>query len=341
MNNKIKGYIGTYTNGLSKGIYKFDFDEDKGTIEEISLACEVSNPTYLTINKDKNKIYSVVKEILDDETIYGGVASFNINDNYTLSLTSTNTSKGAPPCHVSLDNNDKYLFGSNYHDKHITAYKLNEDNDIASYNRIFHNGPSHVHYCTETPDNKFICVLDLGIDMVCIYELNKDNLVLNENLTFTTKEKSGPRHMVFALNKKFAYILCELSSEVIILEYSEDAGFKILDYVSTLPENYKDFNATAAIRITSNGKYLYCSNRGHNSIVAYEINCDGSLKLIGFYTTYGDEPRDFNLCPNENYLIIGNNKSNNITIYKRLINGQLSLIEKDIKVPSPVCITFI
>lgn len=193
----------------------------------------------------------------------------------------------------------------------------------------------------ETPDSKFICVLDLGLDIIFIYELIDGELILNENLTFTIKKGSGPRHMVFAPNKRFAYILCELSSEVIILEYLGEKGFKILNYVRTLPDSYSDFNATAAIRITSNGKYLYCSNRGHNSIVAYEISKDGHLCTLNYYPTYGNEPRDFNLSPNENYLLIGNHKSDNLTVYKKSSDGQLILMQKDIKVPSPVCITFL
>lgn len=342
MKSKTIGYIGTYTNGLSKGIYKFKFDDNDGTIDDISLAFEISNPTYLTINKSSNKLYSVSKDVRENNNIYGGVASFNINNDFSLSLTGKVETKGAPPCHVSLSNDNNYLFASNYHDKHITSYTLNTNKDVTNKShRILHYGSSHVHFAMETPDSKFICVLDLGLDIIFIYELIDGELILNENLTFTIKKGSGPRHMVFAPNKRFAYILCELSSEVIILEYLGEKGFKILDYVRTLPDSYSDFNATAAIRITSNGKYLYCSNRGHNSIVAYEISKDGHLCTLNYYPTYGNEPRDFNLSPNENYLLIGNHKSDNLTVYKKSSDGQLILMQKDIKVPSPVCITFL
>lgn len=341
MNNKTIGYIGTYTNGLSKGIYKFNFDDNDGNIDNISLAFEISNPTYLTINKLNNKLYSVSKDVRENNNIYGGVASFNINDDFSLNLTGKAETKGAPPCHVSLSDDNNYLFASNYHDKHVTSYILNTNKDITEVShRMFHDGPSHVHFAMEIPDSNLICVLDLGLDMICVYEVINGELVLNESLTFTVKKGSGPRHMVFSPNKRFAYILCELSSEVIILEYLGEKGFKILDYVSTLPNSYSDFNATAAIRITSNGKYLYCSNRGHNSIVAYEISKDGSLSTLDYYPTYGNEPRDFNISPTENYLIIGNHKSDNLTVYKKSDNGQLILIQKDIKIPSPVCITF-
>lgn len=341
MNNNLYGYIGTYTNENSEGIYRIEFNENTGAIHQISLATKIENPTYLSINKSKNNLYSVTKEFDLNNNIYGGVTSFNINNDFTLTPINKLLIKGAPPCHVSLTSNDNFLFSSNYHDKHIDMYSLNEKGELVNSISNYHHGKSHIHYAIETPFENLICVLDLGLDKIFFYSIKNDNLILETHLTLVVKPNCGPRHMVFSPNKKYAYVLCECSNEVIILKCFKDTSFEIVDYISTLPNDFSGTNSTAAIRISSNGKYLYCSNRGHNSISVFKIASDGSIKLINCYSTYGNEPRDFNFSPNEKFLIIGNHKSNNLTVYKCLNDGQLTLISKDTYIPSPVCITFI
>ena len=335
------GYIGTYTDEDSKGIYNFLFNESNGEISDITLAARIDNPTYLTINKEKNKLYSVAKSQDTDNIIQGGVACFDISKNYTLSLKQIDIDTKKPPCHVSLSNNKKNLFVSNYHDKHITTYTLDNNLNFTSKSINFHEGPAHIHFAIEVPDNNFVCVLDLGLDKLFVYELINNKLILNENLSLTFKSNCGPRHMVFSPCNKFAYILCELSSEIITLSYLGNGNFKVLNYISTIPKTFSEKNSTAAIRISNDGKFIFTSNRGHNSITSFKVNSDSTLTLIDFYTSFGLEPRDFNLTPNNTHLILGNHKSNNLTIYKISNSGTLTLINKDIKVPSPVCVQFL
>ena len=337
-----KGYIGTYTKGESKGIYSFNLDATTGLISNINLATEALNPTYLTIDNENNKLYSVIK--LDDENnnSCGGVASFSINSDSTLSYLNSSVTPGKPPCYVSLDTINNNLFSSNYHEKNIISYKLKETGEINNTScEIIHKGNSHVHFAGLTPDKKYLCSIDLGLDKIFLYNYNKE--VLHDCLTLEVKQGCGPRHIAFHPNGKFAYIICELSSEIITLSYDANLGFKIINYISTIPEDFTGINSTAAIAISSDGKFLFGSNRGHNSIVVYSI-CEhtSALTLIDMYETYGNGPRDFTLTPNENFIVICNEITNNLTVYKRdIINGTLELAYKNIKVPTPVCIVFI
>lgn len=337
-----RGYIGTYTKGDSKGLYSFSLDKNTGLISDIKLAAKVSNPTYLTTNYETRKLYSV--ETLNDENnnLFGGVASFNINYDFTLTYLNSLNSPGKSPCYVSLDNLNNTVFSGNYHEKNIFSYKLKETGELNHViSKVLHQGNSHVHFVDLTPDKKYLCVVDLGLDSVILYDYNEGNL--GNAITLKVKDGSGPRHIVFHPNGKFAYLICELSSEIVTLSYDSILGFKVLNYISTLPEDFKDINSTAAIHISSDGKFLYGSNRGHNSIVVYLI-CSStcSLSLVGFYSSYGDGPRDFNLTPNEEFIVIANQLTNNLTVYKRnKLNGSLDLVQKDVHAPTPVCINFL
>lgn len=337
-----RGYIGTYTKRESKGLYSFAFDKNTGLISDIKLAARICNPTYLTTNYEARKLYSV--ETLNDENnnLFGGVASFNINDDLTLTYLNSLNSPGKSPCYVSLDNINNTVFSGNYHEKNVVSYSLKETGELNHViSKVLHRGESHVHFVDLTPDKKYLCAVDLGLDSVILYAYNKG--ILGNSITLKVKDASGPRHIVFHPNGKFAYLICEYSSEIVTLSYNSTSGFKVLNYISTLPEDFKDVNSTAAIRISSDGKFLYGSNRGHNSIVVFSIsssNCN--LTLLNFYSSYGDGPRDFNLTPSGDFIVIANQLTNNLTVYKiNKLDSSLDLVQKDVHAPTPVCINFL
>lgn len=336
------GYIGTYTKEDSRGIYSFTLDKDTGFISNVKLAGKASNPTYLTTNYEKRKLYSVSNYTDENNNSFGGVSSFNINEDFSLTYLNSLSKPGKSPCFVSLDNINNNIFSGNYHEKDVISYKLKESGELSHViSKVLHQGDSHVHFVDLTPDKKYLCVVDLGLDCVILYDYNEG--VLGNKITLKVKDGSGPRHIVFHPNGKFAYLICELSSQIVTLSYNSISGFKILNYISTIPESFKETNSTAAIRISSNGKFLYGSNRGHNSIAVYSI-CSSTctLNLVNFYSTYGDGPRDFNLTPNEDFIVISNQLTNNLTVYKRdKCLGSLELIQKDIYAPTPVCINFL
>jgi 6-phosphogluconolactonase len=345
-NHLYRGFIGTYTKGDSKGIYSFQLDTKEKKISNIQIAAELENPTYLTITEDKQFLYSVVKE---GES--GGVAAFRIaEEQAALQELNRTLEIGAPPCHVSTGPNHSVLT-SNYHKGTVTYYKSKEDGSItASLSRATHEGSgpdprqekAHTHYAGFTPDGKYIVVAELGIDQIITYQLVNDQLV--EVTRLATEPGSGPRHLTFHPSKPYAYVMTEFSSEVIVLKYNpNDGSFEQQQVVAALPDSFIDNNQGSAIHITTDGKFVYVANRGHNSIAAFEVNQETlQLSLIEHVSTEGNWPRDFMLDPTENFLVVANQNSSNLALYSRdHTTGRLNLLQKDVTVPDPVCVKFL
>ena len=337
--NKSIAYIGTYTNGASEGIYRLCLDTDKGNIEDLSVVARFGNPTYLCIHN--NKLYTVGNPLSLDTL--GGVASYNIEEDYSLKLTGASLLQGKKPCHINIIPDKSLIVSSNYHEKSINTYSLNENFDIdTSLSAFSHKDDSKMHFASITPDNKFICAVNLGMDRIELFKINSNNtLSYIENLSFYCTKGCGPRHIEFSKNGKFAYVICENSSEIIILKYLGEEGFKLVQYIHVLPNGFGGQNFGSAIKISPCNKFLYVSNRGFNGISAFRINQEtGSLSLINHYSSHGDFPRDFEISPCNKFLIIANEKSDNLTIYLKNPDGTLKLFKNDIFIPSPTCIKF-
>jgi 6-phosphogluconolactonase len=347
---KFIAYIGTYTYGESKGIYKFVLNEDNCCIEDIQLVGKLCYPTYLAINKNNTYLYSVIK---DGET--GGLASFKIDTNtYKLQPLNYNFTKGKSPCHIILDKSNNYAFTSNYHKGELISYKLSPDGSIEnSLDKIIHTGfgpnklrqdSSHIHFADFTPDGNYLCTVDLGLDKLSVYEFKEGTLIesIEKNLNF--KPGCGPRHIVFHPNGHFAYILTELSSEVITLKYDKFKSlFVDIQYISALPLNCSIESAGGAIHISSDGKYLYTSNRGHDSITVFSVDSiSGKLEFLSNTMLKGQVPRDFSISPSGNFLIVANQYTSNLELYS--INngtGALTYLNVSEYIPNPVCIKFL
>lgn len=345
-NSKLKAYVGTYTKGESKGIYSFTLDVSLGKIENMKLEAKLDNPTYLAITSDNKHLYSVLKV-----GATGGVAAFDIKAT-GLQFINNQLAEGSSPCHVSLDKADKYLFSANYHKGEASTYPINADGRVAEASAlVVHEGSGpnktrqekpHAHYSALTPDEKYLCVIDLGIDKLLVYAVNNGNLDKHNELSL--KSGCGPRHMAFHPNKKFAYLLTELSSEVVVLEYSEAEGsFNIIQYVSALPEDFKDESSGSAIHLSPDGNFVYAANRGHDSIVVFSVdNSSGKLTFIAHTSTEGSAPRDFTIAPGGNYLIAANQDSSNIVPFSiDKSTGKLTRISDIVTIPNPVCIKFL
>ncbi|TDT63266.1 lactonase family protein [Fonticella tunisiensis] len=346
--NKLTAYVGTYTNGESKGIYRFTMDASSGKIEDVSLAGEMENPTYLAIDKNNKLLYSVAK--VGDG---GGVAAFKIKNSGDLELINYQVSQGKPPCYVGLNSKNEYVFSANYHRATIEVFPVREDGgiDIPS-SVITHEGSgpnkerqekAHAHYAALTPDEKYLCAVDLGIDKLAVYSLNRGSLSEANGLSLSLRPGCGPRHLAFHPNGKFAYIITELSSEIVALEYSPSDGFKEIQYISALPEGFNGENLGSAIYVSPDGRYLYASNRGHNSIAIFRIDItSGRLEVVGHESTGGEHPRDFAIDPTGKFLIAANQDTNNIVPFSiDNSTGKLTRIGDSISIPNPVCIKFI
>lgn len=346
--NQYLGYIGTYTKGDSKGIYSFTLNTNEGTIENVKVAAELENPTYVNISNDNRYLYSVVKEGEN-----GGLAAFSIHENGELTSINRDVSPGSSPCHVSVDSQNRFVFGANYHKGLVESHLLNnEDGSILPAASIMiHEGSGpdprqekpHTHYAGLTPDEKYLAVVELGIDALITYAVNSDGTLTKVKL-LPLKAGSGPRHLEFHPNGKIAYVMTEFSSEVIVLTYHEENGhFTEKQYISTLPEGFTENNQGSAIHISSDGRFVYAGNRGHNSIAIFSVNPEsGELSFVEHVSTEGDWPRDFAIDPSEKFVVASNQESGNLVLYSRdEETGRLSLIQSDILVPYPVCVKFL
>ena len=292
-NKEFIGYVGTYTKENSEGIYKFTLDTEAKKISNVTLAAKLDNPTYVTINRNNEYLYSVVKE---GES--GGVAAYSINSK-TGELTEENRQvvEGASPCHVSVDSGKHTVVTANYHKGTIESFEVNEDGTINPATSIMAHegsGPNkerqekpHAHYAGYTPDEKYVVGVDLGIDKIITYEI-KDSTLTEVN-RLSVNPGSGPRHITFHPNGKYAYVMTELSSEVIVLTYNPAEGsFTELQYISTVPEEFDENNQGSAIHISSDGRFVYAGNRGHNSIAVFSVDENsGKLTFVAHTSTKG------------------------------------------------------
>ncbi|WP_409173603.1 lactonase family protein [Enterococcus mundtii] len=332
--------LGTYTRRKSEGIYQIELDTDKGTLENLTLVTKENSPTYVA-KSDAGNLYTVTS--VDG---LGGVGAYDHSYNFLNAVTEA----GAPLCYVTVDEQRQLVYGANYHKGEVNVYRITEDGSLEATDAVFHQEPTgphknqdhaHVHYTDLTPDQR-LAVCDLGTDRVYTYDVD-ENGKLAVKAVLEVEPGTGPRHLVFHPNNQFVYLFGELDSTVRVLSYDETTGeFKEVQKISTLPEGFTEENGGAAIRISNDGRFVYASNRGHNSIAVFAVNEEGShLEHVQTISTEGDFPRDFALDPENDYVISANQNTDNLTLYKRdATTGELTLIQKDIYAPECVCVYF-
>ena len=340
-------YVGTYTRAESEGIYRYELNEN-GTLNRLGLAAATENPSFL-VKSDDQKYLLAVNEIRDDSGGGGTVTSFAI-DGDRLRFIDQKSSGGASPCYVSIDPSG-YVLAANYSSGNVGLLKLASSGTLSGPLDILQHegrgthsrqkGP-HAHSAWFESGNTVITV-DLGTNELWFSQLdrNKDKLTPMNPNKLAMAPGAGPRHMAFHPNKPWAYVANELSSTITQLKKTAPGSYEVLRTQSTLPAGYGEANTCADIHISDDGRFLYASNRGHNSIVMYSVNeADGSFRLIGHEATRGDSPRNFTLSPNGDYLLVANQRSNNIISFKRdKDTGTLTFVD-EIQAPSPVCLLF-
>ncbi|MGX6961937.1 lactonase family protein [Vagococcus xieshaowenii] len=331
--------LGTYTKKTSQGIYQLSLDTENKTLENLKLIAVADSPTYLGTSK-QNFLYVVSK----DEA-FGGVAVYELVDGEYV-LRQQLLEEGAPPCYIGVDNVRGFVFDANYHRGLIHVYKILEDGTLELRDTAIHtgNGPHanqtapHAHYADLTPDNRLVSC-DLGTDDVHVYDIN-DEGKLTEASVFRTTPGAGPRHIVFHPTLDLAYIIGELNNTITVVDYQRtDGSMTELQTISTLPENNTTQSSGGAIRISSDGRFLYASNRGHDSLAIFSVSDNGeTLALIDIVSSEGDFPRDFTLNKTEDFLICSHQESDNLALFERSKEtGKLSLISRDTLAPECVC----
>ncbi len=346
--------IGTYTDAKSDGIYVYRFDTSTAENSFVSVA-KTSNPSFLAISANNKFVYAVNEN--DDSTINprgGTVTAFSFNkSNRTLTEINKQATGGKHPCYVTIDKTGKWVFVGNYSSGTVSMFKTNKNGSISKYKQLItHEGSStnlqrqkspHVHAAVLSADNKYLFVPDLGIDKVMVYGFNKNEGVLKLSSSASSTAGSGPRHFTFYPNKKYAYLMEELTGTVVF--YIVNKGkLKMQQRINAMPKNFTGALGSADIHISPDGKFLYCSNRGEsNTISIFSIDAMiGKLSFIGHQSTLGKTPRNFNFDPSGNFLLVANQNSDEIVIFKiDKTTGLLTDTKKKISVPNPVCIKWI
>jgi 6-phosphogluconolactonase len=351
-------YVGTYTaKTSSKGIYAYRFDAEKGLLTSIGVAAETADPSFLAVHPNGKYLYAVNEISTFNGGAGGAVSAFSIAAKTgALQFLDQVPTRGAGPCHVSVDKNGAYVLVANYDGGSIASFAVQEDGSLGTASGfVQHSGSGpdkerqegpHAHWIGASPDNRFALAVDLGLDQVIVYGFDSSKGIFTPMLSGFAKVKpgAGPRHLAFHPNGKFAYVLSEMDSSVTVFSYqAKNGAFSPLETISAVPKDYAGRKEAAEIAVHPSGKFLYTSNRGHDSIAIFEINpAKGTLKSLGQVLSGGKTPRHFAIDPTGMYLLAENQESNNIVVFHiDPATGNLTPTGQTIEVPSPVCITFV
>ncbi len=351
-------YIGTYTTGGSQGIYVYRYNSRSGQLISLGLAAKTANPSFLAVAPNHKFLYAVNELQSYKGEKSGAVTAFAI-DHKTGDLTELNevASRGEDPCYISLDKTGKYVLVANYTSGNIAVFPVQNDGRLGQASAVVqHNGSGpnherqegpHAHWIRTTANNRFAVVADLGLDKLLVYQFNQVNgsLALNDPPAADLPPGEGPRHVAFAPDQKFAYSVNELKSTVTAFSYNAARGvLKPFQTLSTLPKDFPGTNDAAEIHVLPTGKYLYASNRGHDSIAQFSIDKrTGRLALVHNFLTQGKTPRNFEFDPDASHLLVANQDTGNVVVFgiDPTTGRERLLAANEVKVPAPVCLTFV
>ena len=350
-------YVGTYTEKDSKGIYVFRYDAVSGGLTSAGLAAETANPSFLAVDPSHRFLYAVNEVSNYNNAASGAVSAFAIDPSSgKLTLLNEVASRGADPCYISLDKTGKYVLLANYTGGSAAVFPVLKDGRLgdpsafiqfvgSSVNHERQAGP-HAHWVETTADNRFAVVADLGVDQLHVYRFDPVHGALGENdPAFVALDPGvGPRHVAFDPNGKAAYVVNELNSTVTSFSYDPRHGaFSPLHTVSTLPANFSGKNSTAEIHVHPNGKFLYVSNRGDDSITVFAIDpAHGTLATVDRVSTQGKTPRNFEIDPTGTRLFVANQASGKVFVFRiNAKTGKLAPTGQVLQVPAPVSLKFV
>ena len=338
-------YVGSYTDKDSEGIYKYELNTD-GTFSEIGLQAITENPSFLSFSADKKHLISGNK--LNPKN--GKVSSFAVEKD-SLIFKNAVDSGGINPCFVTASP-DNYVIAANYGSGTIGLLQLKTDGFLSdTLNVKQHTGKGttsrqegpHAHAAYFVPNSDEIITIDLGTNSLWFYKIDKESNTLqpSEPLTLSMAEGAGPRHLTFHPNNKWMYVINELDNTVTQIEREANGEYIVKESITTLPKDYTEDSFAADIHMSADGKFLYASNRGHNSIAIFKVNPEnGSLTSIGIESSRGETPRNFSLSPDENFLVVAHRNSDNLVSFERNQETGLLTFVDEIKSPTPSCVLF-
>ena len=347
-------YVGTFTNKQSKGIYAWRFDPKTGKATSLGLVAETASPSFLAVHPNRRFLYAV-NEIADYQgKKSGSITAFAI-DRASGKLTALNTvsSRGPGPCHLTLDKTGRCLIVANYSGGSVASFPVAKDGRLGEAASFFQHsgkvalaerqGGPHAHCVQVSPDNRHALVADLGLDEVLVYRLDPGKATLEAPTFVKLAAGAGPRHLAFHPNGRVVYSINEINSTITALSYDAAAAtLREIQTVSTLPQDFHATNNTAEIAVNPSGKFVYGSNRGHDSIAVFRSDSRGELSLVEHVSTGGKAPRNFAIDPTGAYLFAANQNSDKIVQFRiDRATGRLTTTGQVLEAPTPVCVTFV
>lgn len=348
-------YVGTFNDRGSEGLYVFEFDRENGGMNQIQTVSDCRGPNFQAIHPEGGYLYSVSGEAFSEDTEHGTISAYQIHPNTgMIKLINEQSVEGRGTAHVSVDPLGKFAYVSNYSEGNLSVFQIQENGGLSeAVNVVQHEGSSinegrqsspHVHSIISSEDGRFICVSDLGTDQIFIYEVNRTTgeLSLGEVPYVESAPGSGPRHFAIHPNGEFAYSAEELSSTVAVFSKDQSTGaLSEIQRVNMLPEDFDGNNSAADIHLSPDGRFLYASNRGHDSLVIYRVDTEtGTLTIVGHESTRGGHPRNFMMDQLGEFVFVANRDDDHVVLFSRNEEtGELSFTGEEINVPMAVCVT--
>jgi 6-phosphogluconolactonase len=345
-------YVGTYTEppqGKAEGLYVYRFDPMSGALLHVQTVAGIANPSFLAMRRDGRYLYTVNE--LDE-----GQVTACARDPASGELTALNSqlSQGAAPCFIALDPSERYALVANYNGETVAALPIAADGRLGPATSVVrHTGSSidpdrqrepHPHMIAPTPDGHYLLAPDLGTDQVVVYRLDAGGELRESRdglRSVSTTPGSGPRHFAFSPNDRAVYLINELDSTIAVYAYDGES-LNLRQTVSTLPAGFAGESTCAEIAVSPDGRFVYGSNRGHDSIAIFAVDAgSGTLSPVGFQSTLGQTPRMFALDPSGSWLLAANQDSGTIaTFHRDAATGLLTVAGDLTTVPTPVAILF-
>ncbi len=338
-------YVSSYAKHDSKGIYIVNFCKES---KSLKLLQQIVTPDYPSYMITKNNTLYVAYKNSKRNNEGGGIGSFSIYEDELIPVT-TYCSSGRSYTHLSVSENNRYLFAANYHVGATASYQLENNQVVYKIGAVHHRGLGpdllkrqtgpHVHCVGVTPDQEFVYAVDLGADKICLYTYVHGILEAAPEGNIDLVPGSGPRHMIFSNCGRFAYLVNEIANSIMVFKYI-NKRFSLIQVIPCLPHDYDDFSSASAIKLSPSGNHIFISNRGHDSIAVYRVNIEnGKIALLQFVKT-NKCPRDFEIIDDQ-HLIVANQESDNIELFT--FNKDLEELKATgitLEIPAPVCVTF-
>jgi len=350
-------YFGTFTGAKSKGIYVSRFDTATGKLSAPALAAKSVNPSFVAIDPNYHFLFAVNETDLFNGQASGALSAFKLDAaTGKLAFLNQQPSGGTGPCHVTVDPGGKYVLVANYDSGSVAVFPVRTNGFLdpassviqhhgSSINRERQAGP-HAHCVAMDGANHRVLVCDLGLDKVMIYRLNETSGALTPDETpwAGLKPGSGPRHITFSPDGRYAYVISEMGATLTVFVCNPEHGaLNEVQTVSTLPEDFHKKNKAAEVALLPSGKFIYASNRGDNSLAVFAVDeSSGRLTFVERQSTRGKTPRCFAIDPTGQYLIVANQDSDNVVVFRiNAQTGRLTWTGQTIKVGQPVCVSFV